>query len=128
MSALETLNVAGRTVVFDERLASRKPELSAALASDRLKNLISKTEERAIVVLGGDGTMLRAVKNFHSENAPFLGVNFGTKGFLLSDPSVLDRENAKFRAFEYPLLDVRFESEVRSSEGIAFNEAQIKTS
>ena len=79
MSALETLNVAGRTVVFDGRLAARKPELSAALASERLKNLISKTEERAIVVLGGDGTMLRAVKCFRNEGAPFLGVNFGTK-------------------------------------------------
>jgi len=29
--------------------------------------------------------------------------------------------------FEYPLLDVRFESENFSSEGKAFNEAQIKT-
>ncbi len=29
--------------------------------------------------------------------------------------------------FEYPLLDVRFESENCSSEGKAFNEAQIKT-
>lgn len=71
--------------------------------------------------------MLRAVKAFYGENAPFLGVNFGTKGFLLSDPAVLGRSDAKFMEFEYPLLDVRFESENFTSEGKAFNEAQIKT-
>lgn len=71
--------------------------------------------------------MLRAVKEFYAEDAPFLGVNFGTKGFLLSDQSVLARPDPEFRAFEYPLLDVRFDSENRTSEGKAFNEAQIKT-
>lgn len=71
--------------------------------------------------------MLRAVKQFHGENAPFLGVNFGTKGFLLSDAAVLSRPDPEFLEFEYPLLDVRFDSESFTSEGKAFNEAQIKT-
>ncbi len=52
MSRLETLNVAGRTVVFDARLAERKNELREALASDELKRLLSKTDKRAVAVLG----------------------------------------------------------------------------
>ena len=71
--------------------------------------------------------MLRAVKEFSGLGAPFLGVNFGTKGFLLSDSAVLGREDPEFLEFEYPLLDVRFDSEALTSEGKAFNEAQIKT-
>ena len=52
MSRLETLNIAGRTVVFDSRLAERKPELRDALASDELKRLLSKTGGRTVAVLG----------------------------------------------------------------------------
>jgi NAD+ kinase len=34
------------------------------------------------IVLGGDGTMLRALKRFLGTNVPVLGVNFGRVGFL----------------------------------------------
>ena len=33
------------------------------------------------VVLGGDGTMLRALKRFLGTGVPVIGVNFGTVGF-----------------------------------------------
>ena len=36
------------------------------------------------VVLGGDGTMLRALNRFLGTNVPVLGVNFGRVGFLTS--------------------------------------------
>ncbi len=52
MSRLEILNVAGRTVVFDARLAERKSELREALASEGLGRLLSKTEKRTVAVLG----------------------------------------------------------------------------
>jgi NAD+ kinase len=34
------------------------------------------------IVLGGDGTMLRALKRFLGTGVPVLGVNFGRVGFL----------------------------------------------
>jgi NAD+ kinase len=38
------------------------------------------------VVLGGDGTMLRALKRFLGTGTPVMGVNFGSVGFLTSIP------------------------------------------
>ncbi len=35
-----------------------------------------------ILVLGGDGTLMRAVREWHSWNIPFLGINMGTLGYL----------------------------------------------
>ena len=39
------------------------------------------------VVLGGDGTMLRALQRFLGTTVPVIGVNFGRVGFLASVPS-----------------------------------------
>lgn len=35
-----------------------------------------------ILVLGGDGTLIRAARDFHSADVPMLGVNMGTLGYL----------------------------------------------
>lgn len=35
-----------------------------------------------IIVLGGDGTMLRAAREYQGRNIPFIGVNLGTLGYL----------------------------------------------
>lgn len=39
-------------------------------------------ETDLIIVLGGDGTILRAARQYASEGIPVLGVNMGTVGFL----------------------------------------------
>lgn len=35
-----------------------------------------------IIVLGGDGTLMRAAREWHSWNIPFFGINMGTLGYL----------------------------------------------
>jgi len=63
------------------------------------------------VVLGGDGTMLRALNRFLGTGIPVLGVNFGRVGFLSSAPadgleSALERVFAgDFRVIELPTLE-----------------------
>jgi NAD+ kinase len=60
-----------------------------------------------VVVLGGDGTMLRALKSSLARHVPVLGVNFGRVGFL----TVLDAndlESGLTRAFagEYEVVEL----------------------
>ena len=63
------------------------------------------------VVLGGDGTMLRALAQFLGTGVPVIGVNFGRVGFLASIPADklevgLARAFAgEFRVFELPTLE-----------------------
>ena len=68
-------------------LSERKAE--AVIASDISKDydgLHSKEElirgVEAVIVLGGDGTMLRAAHAVGTHNIPILGINLGTMGFL----------------------------------------------
>lgn len=41
-----------------------------------------------ILVLGGDGTMLTAIKKYYPLHIPFVGFNFGHLGFLLNEARV----------------------------------------
>jgi NAD+ kinase len=59
------------------------------------------------VVLGGDGTMLRALSRFLGTDIPVLGVNFGTVGFLTSlAASELEEGLARVFAGEYKTIEL----------------------
>ena len=60
---------------------------SEVILSTNIKKLNFETIKKAskaelILVLGGDGTMIGSIRNLHSLNVPFLGINSGTVGFL----------------------------------------------
>jgi len=67
------------------------------------------------VVLGGDGTMLRALQRFLGTGVPALGVNFGRVGFLTAVPQeALETElprifGGSFRVLELPTLEVELD-------------------
>jgi NAD+ kinase len=73
------------------------------------------------VVLGGDGTMLRALQRFLGTAVPVIGVNFGRVGFLASMPAdELEAGVARVFAGEYTVqelttLDVSAAAERRSA-------------
>ncbi len=54
------------------------------LSAHQPKKIIQKIAETCslVLVLGGDGTMLSAVRSVDSEKIPFFGINYGTVGFL----------------------------------------------
>ncbi len=73
------------------------------------------------LVLGGDGTMLRALGRFLGTSVPVLGINFGRVGFLTSVPAA-ELETGLERAFageyvvvELPTLEAAVGSRVRSA-------------
>ena len=69
------------------------------------------------VVLGGDGTMLRALQRFLDAGVAAIGVNFGRVGFLASIPqATLERDLARvfagqYRVVELPTLEVELDGE-----------------
>jgi NAD+ kinase len=82
------------------------------------------------VVLGGDGTMLRALHRFLGTSVPVIGVNFGRVGFL-SAMGPEDMDEGLRRAFagerrivELPTLDVN----VDGVDAVAVNDVVCATS
>lgn len=86
-----------------------------------------------IVAIGGDGTMLSAVRDHRSKKIPFIGINTGSLGFL---PNVRpDNMNGLLDALvsetftiqSYPLLKVICKTVMGEQvESYAFNEILIK--
>ena len=59
------------------------------------------------VVLGGDGTMLRALRRFLGTTVPVIGVNFGRVGFLASmEAGLLDEGIARAFAGDYRIVEL----------------------
>ena len=76
------------------------------------------------VVLGGDGTMLRALQRFLDTEVPVIGVNFGRVGFLASMQSE-DLESGLARVFsgEYDVVELAtLEVEVGDQRAAAVND------
>jgi NAD+ kinase len=59
----------------------------------------------AVIVLGGDGTILQAARAFSGTNMPLLGVNLGQMGFLAEvEPPMLERALQQLLEGSYEVL------------------------
>ena len=87
-----------KRLVVKTKALGLKPLVTSDAAA-LLHNLkpVSETElldkSEALVVLGGDGTMLAAVRALAGRDTPLLGVNIGSLGFMTSVPEE-ELENA----------------------------------
>ena len=59
------------------------------------------SQAEVIMPIGGDGAMLQAIKHYRELNKPFIGINAGTRGFLMNDIKAQSSVNA--------LLDMNIE-------------------
>jgi NAD+ kinase len=77
-----------------------------------------------VVVLGGDGTMLRALKHCLKTGVPVLGVNFGRVGFLTTlGADDLERGLARAFAGDYAVVELpTLEVEVGGDRHLAVND------
>lgn len=81
------------------------------------------------IVLGGDGTMLRAVHDYAKFQKPFMGFNFGVRGFLLNSASELSFQALAYEDYEIftaPLLEVIVRTaDGRVFSGLALNDVSV---
>lgn len=109
--------------------ASESPRPRAALEDFLLTHKNHDVHEAdVIVVLGGDGTMLRALHQFTDVDLPLYGLNLGTLGFLLNEYKKRDLVARIERAKAYEIHPLRMKAEDVNGgvhEALAYNEVSL---
>ena len=82
------------------------------------------------VVLGGDGTMLRALKRFLGTGVPVIGVNFGRVGFLAAmDGESFEEGLGRVFGGEYEVVELPvLEAEAAGARWAAVNDVVVTSS
>jgi NAD+ kinase len=111
-------------IVADER-NSVAMELAA-----KYRRWEDKENPTSILVLGGDGTMLYAIREHWRRRLPFIGVNQGHLGFLLNEPDMLSPETLPDTECVIRLMPMLF-IEVEAPDGtrqtdLGFNDAWLE--
>jgi NAD+ kinase len=113
-------------IVADER------NHKAAAWAEEFSRHSNPANPNCILVIGGDGTMLRAIQHHWRLRIPFFGVNAGHLGFLLNNAEeVLGGKfpPAKMISRPMPLLHVDMETrDGKWRRGLTFNDAWIERS
>lgn len=109
--------------------ASRRPEAQEAL--QRLTQRYGQSSEEdaeVVVALGGDGSMLEAMRRRFSDRKPVYGMNRGTVGFLMNDfeeDQLYERINMASKATLSPLRMVATDVNGERYERLAINEVSL---
>ena len=112
----------GRRVIVDARDAARVPDGVEPVSQAQLVD-----QADALISLGGDGTMLGALRLVAGRPVPILGVNLGDRGFLVEvQPPELDAaldrlETGDYTIEEHSAAVLTYGSE----ESVAFNDIAL---
>jgi NAD+ kinase len=87
-------------------------------------------EADVVVVLGGDGTMLRALRATLGTTTPVLGINFGSVGFLTTvDGDELDTALARVLAGDFRVVElITLEARLGGERSAAVNDVVATSS
>lgn len=102
-----------------------KSNLRQYLDNDELPGIIEKINEAVIIVLGWDGTMQNTIDTFRGKWLPFLGINFGSRGYLLHPQNIMHSAQ-NFTRKDYPLLEAQVDLDGKESRYYAFGDVYIK--
>jgi nicotinate (nicotinamide) nucleotide adenylyltransferase len=98
--------------------------------AEKLREFECDESPTCIVALGGDGTMLRAIRAHWRRRLPFVGINAGHLGFLLNSPESMFGSGfppGDLIVRQLPMLYVELMKPDGSSEtALAFNDAWVE--
>ena len=123
-------NLAAEFLKKDIEVVSNHPDLLAGS-----KGIAEISDISAVIVLGGDGTILRAAEIVKGHEVPIIGINLGNVGFLaeISEPSIAEIVKAvdSGSIHREPRLTLKYEI-IRNgsviSQGWALNEVAVERS
>lgn len=122
---MKQIEINGNFVCYDDYHLEEKKELLNFLECDYLQQIINSFDKKFIVVLGGDGTMLRAIKEHYKKKLPFLWINFWHKWFLLNSKDII-KPNMSYVERKYPLIEVEIQNSWVIKKAVAVNEIDIR--
>ena len=105
-----------------------RPQSAFRELQKKYEHVNNLDEAEAIVVLGGDGAMLRALHNFTDVDIPLYGLNLGTLGFLLNEYKNKDLVARIRNAQRYQINPLRMQATDVKGEvhnAIAYNEVSL---
>lgn len=109
--------------------SSQKPRAQKALEEVKSKYGSHDPDKAdAVVVLGGDGTMLRALHALVDLDKPIFGMNLGTLGFLLNSYNVEDLPARIEKANKFSIHPLRMDATDKNGKKhseVAFNEVSL---
>ncbi len=128
----------GRPVIYlgDEKYVSGRARgfthaLGYPISGEALSYPASDVDRPScILVFGGDGTMMRAIRQHWRLRVPFFGVNTGHLGFHLNEvPEGADLKKllqGPLKAFRLPMLHVSYENILGTHEAYAYQDAWVR--
>lgn len=99
----------------------------ALALAKRMAITSNEKDPNIILVIGGDGAMLHAIRKYWRHRLPFYGINVGHLGFLLNDRRSIPPANQDLSVYLLPLLWI--EAQTATGEmhsGFAFNDAWVE--
>ena len=111
-------------IFFDNTIASKKIK---KFLDHKIKN-ISFNKCNLIIVVGGDGFMLSALKKYNKYKKPFYGINAGSYGFLMNkfSPKNTVKNLSKARQVTISPLEMTVKNKFNKlKKSIAINEVSI---
>lgn len=115
----------------------KKPHFIASTnidAQEQKQLLVSKygdfaiNESDVLIVLGGDGFMLQAIKDYMDKKIPFFGINYGSIGFLMNsvtDGDLINRLDQAQSVQLSPLVMTAYDKDDSFHTAKAINEVAL---
>jgi len=109
--------------------ASRRDDAQAARASlSKRYGEVAREDADVLVALGGDGVMLDALHSVMGSSTRVYGINYGSVGFLMNEPSdtdLIERLTHATQADIHPLKAVGERVNGECFESLAINEVSL---